>query len=260
MRDEGPLTTLPSDLQRELEAVLGVSALTVRPLGSSFGASLLRVTAGDGTYALKWATGGAPAAMLAAEAHGLRALAATGAVRVPAIVAWLAPDAHAPTALLTEWLDSAGAPLDPATLGAQLAALHRHTAPAFGLEADNFIGGTPQLNAWQPTWPAFFRTQRLLPQLTRAEAAGLLVASRRRAIERVVARLDDLLAVSGAPSLIHGDLWGGNVVASPGGRPALIDPAVSYSHREAEVAFTELFGGFAPRFYTAYSIQKPSVL
>ena len=233
-------------------------------MGASFGASLLRVSAGGTRYALKWAPGGAPAAMVAAEAHGLQALAATGTVRVPAIIAASneaalpMPD-HAlqPSFLLSTWLEGGGARPDQARLGEELAALHRTTAPAFGLERDNFIGGTPQTNGWAPDWPTFFREQRLQPQLALAEAGGLLSPVRRHTLERLLARLDALLAVPGAPSLIHGDLWGGNVVAGPGGAPALIDPAVSYSHREAELAFTELFGGFSHRFYEAYNAAWP---
>jgi fructosamine-3-kinase len=243
---------LPDDLREIIIAAIG-PLTAVAPLGGGFGARLLRVTAGCASYALKWAPPGSAAAMVAAEARGLRALAAAGAVRVPAVIAV----GEAPAFVLSEWLDGAGARPDQATLGEQLAALHRHTAPAFGLDRANFIGGTPQLNAWSATWPAFFREQRLLPQIARAAAAGLLPASRRHALERLVARLDDLLAAPASPSLIHGDLWGGNVVAAPGGAPALIDPAVSYSHREAELAFTELFGGFSARFYAAYAAAWP---
>ncbi|HMQ31833.1 MAG TPA: fructosamine kinase family protein, partial [Chloroflexaceae bacterium] len=150
-----------------------------------------------------------------------------------------------------------GARARRAVLGEQLAALHRHSAPVFGLERDNFIGGSPQPNGRLVSWPAFFRERRLLPQLDLAAANGLLPAARRRALERLAGRLDDLLASAEPPALIHGDLWGGNVVGAPGGAPALIDPAVSYSHREAELAFTELFGGFTPRFYAAYNAAWP---
>ncbi|NTU79287.1 MAG: fructosamine kinase family protein [Chloroflexales bacterium] len=244
---------LPDDLRERLEAALGAPISGVAPRGGGFGASLLRLSAGGAGYALKWAPGGPPASMVAAEARGLRALAATGAIRVPAMIA----TGDSPAFLLTEWIDGAGARPDMAALGEHLAALHRHSAPAFGLEADNYIGGTPQANGWQPTWPAFFRARRLQPQIAWAEAAGLLSTARRRTLERLVARLDDLLGVPAPPSLIHGDLWGGNVVAGPGGAPALIDPAVSYSHREADLAFTELFGGFTARFYAAYADAWP---
>lgn len=241
---------LPDVIRDAVVAAAG-PITAVAPRGGGFGASLLRVTAGGAPFALKWAPPGPAAAMVAAEAHGLRLLAAAGALRVPAVLA----AGEDPAFVLSEWLD--GARPDQAALGAGLAALHRQSAPAFGLDRANYIGGTPQPNAWTPGWPAFFREQRLLPQVARAAAAGLLPAPRRRALERLIARLDDLLDAPGPPALIHGDLWGGNVVAAPGGVPALIDPAVSYSHREAELAFTELFGGFARPFYAAYGAAWP---
>ena len=248
---------LPVAVRQWLEAAVAAPVNRLSPCGGGFGANVLRVTAGGAMYALKWAAGGLPVALISAEAHGLRTLAATATINVPTVVAVLASDGGGPAALLSTWLDGAGTSLDPVALGEELAALHRQTAPAFGFEADNFIGGTPQVNGWQPSWPAFFRTRRLLPQITLAATAGLLDAARQRTLERLLTRLDDRLAVSGAPALIHGDLWRGNVVAGPGGRPALIDPAVAYSHREAEIAFTELFGGFSPRFYAAYTAAWP---
>lgn len=246
------MTGLPAELQQVIEVRLGAPVRSVTALGSSFGAHLLRLAVGPASYALKWAAG-QPAAMVLAEAHGLQTLAAARAVPVPAVVA----TGDSPAFVLSEWIDGAGARPDQALLGEQLAALHRCTAPAFGLERDNYIGGTPQPNPWSPTWPTFFRDQRLLPQIARAAAAGLLPTQRRRALDRLAGRLADLLDVAGPASLIHGDLWSGNLVAGPGGVPTLIDPAVSYSHREAELAFTELFGGFAPRFYAAYIAAWP---
>lgn len=239
-----------------VEAALGAAVRRLEPLGGSFAGRLYRVRSGAGDFALKWADRPAPGA-LAAEARGLALLASAGAVRVPRVRA--VEDGAARAFLLIEWLDGGGARPDMAALGEALAALHRHSAAAYGLDHDNFIGGTPQQNQPHPDWPAFFRDRRLAPQIALAAANGLLPAHRRRALERVLARLDDLLAgVPRRPSLIHGDLWGGNLLAAdPGGAPALIDPAVSYADREAEIAFTELFGGFGPRFYAAYQAAWP---
>jgi fructosamine-3-kinase len=250
---------LPEPIAEAVAAAAG-PVRRVERLGGSFGSALARVTAGGARFALKWSVSPLPGA-LAAEAHGLRALAAAQAVRVPAVVAIADPSdsgGQGPAYLLSEWIEGDGARPDMAALGEGLAALHRATAGAFGLERDNYIGGTPQANGWLPAWPAFFRERRLAPQVAMAEAGGRLTPARRRALERVLARLDELLAGAGAaPSLIHGDLWGGNVVAGAGGAPALIDPASSYSDREAELAFTELFGGFGPRFYQAYNAAWP---
>ena len=251
---------LPDEVRAAVEAAAG-PITAVESLGGSFGARLLRVTAGGASYALKWARDDRPAAMVAAEAHGLRTLAAAGAVRVPAVAAALLAESSAlslqPSALLTEWLDGGGAPPPPAPLGGQPAAPPPPNPPRLGPARGHLIGGSPQPNGRLVSWPAFFRERRLLPQLDLAAANGLLPAARRRALERLAGRLDDLLASAEPPALIHGDLWGGNVVGAPGGAPALIDPAVSYSHREAELAFTELFGGFTPRFYAAYNAAWP---
>ncbi len=250
--------TLPTAVANLITTALGRPIEQVDHLGGSFGARLARVTIGGQRFALKWASGGPPAAMVAAEAHGLRTLAAANAIRVPTVVFACEANGDQPAIVLSEWIAGDGRPPDPAQLGEQLAALHRHTGAAYGLERDNFIGGTPQTNGWMEDWIAFFRERRLWPQIELAARNGLLPARRRQMLERVVNRLDEWLSgVPRVPSLIHGDLWSGNVIAGPGGAPALIDPAISYSDREAELAFTELFGGFSSRFYAAYQAAWP---
>ncbi|MDW8403461.1 fructosamine kinase family protein [Chloroflexus sp.] len=250
--------TLPTTVVHLITTALSHPIEQVELLGGSFGARLARVTVGGQRFALKWAASGPAAAMVAAEAHGLRALAATNTIRIPTVVFACEANGNQPAIVLSEWIENDGHPPDQARLGEQLAALHRCTGTAYGLDRDNFIGGTPQCNGWLDDWIAFFRDRRLLPQIELAGQNGLLPPRRRQALERVVSRLADWLSgVPRVPSLIHGDLWSGNVIAGPGGTPALIDPAISYSDREAELAFTELFGGFSPRFYAAYQAVWP---
>lgn len=243
-----------------IEATLGAPLHALELLGHSFASRLYRVRSPAGNFALKWAERPLPGA-LAAEARGLRLLAVAGAIRVPEVHTVHDPDVTggSPPFLLIEWLDGGGAAPDMAALGLALADLHRQSAAAYGLDHDNYIGGTPQSNSQQTDWPAFFREQRLAPQIALAEHNRLLPAARRRALERLLNRLDDLLAgVPRRPALIHGDLWAGNLLAAAAdGTPALIDPAVYYADREAEIAFTELFGGFGPRFYAAYNDAWP---
>lgn len=186
-----------------------------------------------------------------AEARGLKALAATNTVRVPNVLgigingdqAFLALE-HLPLV-----------PLDAKSamrLGEQLARLHHTTTENFGAEADNFIGSTPQHNHPHANWPRFFGQQRLLPQLHLAREKGL----ERQWVdmgEQLVDRLGGLFThLSIQPSLVHGDLWSGNVGALPDGKPVIFDPAVYYGHREVDLAMAELFGGFPPSFYVAY--------
>jgi len=191
-----------------------------------------------------------------AESEGLAALAAAGALRVPRVLACgtTAQDAF----LALEWLERGPAgERTEARLGQGLAALHRVTAARFGFARDNFIGATPQANGQLVSWPEFYRERRLRPQLDLAVANGfgpLLGECGERLLEGVGALLGQHAC---APSLLHGDLWGGNWFATADGEPAIFDPAVYYGDRETDLAMTQLFGGFGPRFYRAYAEAAP---
>jgi fructosamine-3-kinase len=199
---------------------------------------------------------GAVAAMLEAEAEGLAELARARAVRVPHVLACGRAGASAFLAL--EWLETGAATEASAErLGAQLAAQHAVSAPQHGWRRDNTIGSTPQANGTMTSWPEFFRERRLRPQLKLAVANGfgaLLEAPGERLLEGVGALLGTHRP---RPSLLHGDLWGGNWLATPDGEPAIFDPAVYYGDRETDIAMTALFGGFGPRFHRAYAARFP---
>jgi len=195
-------------------------------------------------------------AAFAAEADGLRELRQARVLRVPEVLATGVADSTAFLAL--EWIERGAADEDcERRLGTGLAALHSVTVARFGWWRDNSIGRTPQANAWSTDWVEFFRERRLRPQLalaTRQGFAGLL-ANRG---ERLLAALPALLAGhSPRSSLLHGDLWGGNWLASSAGEPVLFDPAVYYGDREADLAMTRLFGGFGAAFYRAYEAAAP---
>jgi fructosamine-3-kinase len=176
----------------------------------------------------------------AVEADGLAALAAAGAP-VPAV---LAVDEQF---LVLEHV--AGEP-DWAGLGAALAGVHRHTGEAFGWRRDNLIGSLPQANPLTADWSAFYAEQRIRPYL---DAPALPAAARRRLERALDGPLQALLATDPPASLVHGDLWSGNVVD---GR-WLIDPAVCWADREHELAFTALFGGVPEAFFAAYDEAWP---
>jgi fructosamine-3-kinase len=192
---------------------------------------------------------------LEAEADGLRELAAANAVRVPGPLAVGSTGRHAYLAL--EWLDLAGDGRD-APLGRALARLHRNTTPRFGWHRDNTIGGTPQLNGWLDDWPKFVRDRRLGPQLALAAGnghGGALARDGERVLDVVPALLAGHEPIA---SLLHGDLWSGNAGRLAfSGEPVIMDPAVYYGDREADLAMTELFGGFGPDFYAAYREAWP---
>jgi fructosamine-3-kinase len=192
--------------------------------------------------------------MFEAEADALRALAATQCIRVPQPVCIGTTAAQA--FLVLEHLDL-GDGGDAALLGEQLALLHRVPQARFGWAYDNWIGSTPQANAWQHDWIAFWREQRLGFQLTLAARNGYGGALQRDG-DRLLARLDALFdGYTPSPSLLHGDLWGGNHGYLADGTPVIFDPALYVGDRECDLAMSELFGGFAPDFYAAYRASWP---
>ena len=191
--------------------------------------------------------------MFAAEAAGLEELEAAGAIKVPHPIAHGVdgPKAY----LVLEWLPLGGRG-SGAELGRRLAALHRHTGRSFGWQRDNTLGSTPQPNPPGNDWLAFYAAHRLGYQLDLAARNGI----GRRIVESgeaLHARLADFFpGYSPPPSLLHGDLWGGNF-GYAWGEPVLFDPAVYFGDREADLAMTELFGGFPPEFYAAYREAWP---
>ena len=131
------------------------------------------------------------------------------------------------------------------------------TGPTHGLDHDNYIGSLPQENRPSESWLEFFSERRIGAQADLARAAGRLPGAVSRGLDRLLARLGDLLPDAVEPSLLHGDLWSGNYGVAGDGSPVMFDPAVYRGHREVELAFTELFGGFPRGFYTAYGSAWP---
>ena len=251
--------TLPASVRAEVDAaVAGLGAgpiVRAEGVGGGCVSPVARVEGSGGErWFLKWAAPEHPDGLLAAEAEGLRTLAATGTVRVPSIVA------AAPRWLLLEWIEPGAA--DDASwrrLGADLAALHRHRGEGWGASADNFIGPLPQANGPAAGWPEFWATRRLEPQVRRADAAGWLEARDRARLDRLMDGLPERIGVGDdeGPSTLHGDLWSGNVHMAAAGPPALVDPSAYRGHREVDLAMAELFGGFGPGFRAAYGEAWP---
>ena len=195
-------------------------------------------------------------AMFEAEAAGLEELRQAQAVRVPQVLSTGTSAGKAWLAL--EWIQS-GVPsrATDAILGEQLARQHRSTRPAFGWNRDNTIGSTPQLNNWDDNWVTFFRDRRLRYQLSLAGKNGHGGRLQYRG-EALLDRVSEFFSTyQPAPSLLHGDLWGGNRAADERGNPVIFDPAVYYGDREADLAMTRLFGGFGPALYAAYESAWP---
>lgn len=193
--------------------------------------------------------------MFEAEARGLDLLRQTDALYVPHVVGY--GQQLDKSYLILDYIDP-GQPDQQywETLGQSLAVLHSHTQSTFGLSFANYIGSLPQTNTPTLSGVDFFFEHRLLPQAGMAFYKGLLSKTAYDALFRLRNRLPDLLP-NERPALLHGDLWSGNVMVTEQGQPALIDPAVYYGFREADLAHTYLFGGFDQRFYDAYDEVFP---
>ncbi|GAA4915454.1 fructosamine kinase family protein [Mucilaginibacter defluvii] len=193
--------------------------------------------------------------MFDAEAKGLNLIASTNTIAVPQIV--MQGDAGDDSYLLLEWLDTkSAAAVDMRELGRQLADMHRVSAEYFGLPYNNYMGSLTQSNRQHSTWTEFFVNERLMPMISMARGKKLLDAGDVALFGRLYNRLAALFDEE-PPSLIHGDLWGGNYLIGSRGKPYLIDPAVSYGHREFDIAMTTLFSGFGNEFYDAYQDAFP---
>lgn len=192
--------------------------------------------------------------MFEAEAAGLAELESALALRVPHPIATGA--AKGESFLVLEFIELIGHG-DPTRMGQALARQHRKTSEKFGWIRDNTIGSTPQPNPWMDDWIVFLRDNRLGFQLKLAERNNL--SGKLQTLgEKLMAQLEDFFTgYRPKSSLLHGDLWGGNAAFAVSGEPVIFDPAVYYGDREADLAMTELFGGFGPGFYAAYREAFP---
>jgi fructosamine-3-kinase len=186
------------------------------------------------------------------EAEALAILARAAAIRVPQAVCQGGTSGMA--FLVLEYLPLANRG-SFAEMGRRLAKLHAVTNHCFGWHVDNYIGTTPQRNAPSADWIGFFRDQRLAFQIELARRGGLALPQ----AGVLLANLQQFFeGYQPLPSLLHGDLWSGNAgFLHDSGEPVLFDPACYYGDRECDLAFTEMFGGFAPQFFQAYRAQWP---
>jgi len=213
----------------------------------------LRVRYGDESYFVKLNTA-SRADMFAAEALGLRELQGSHTLRIPESLCW--GDDGESAWLVLEDLQLGGHG-DVAALGEGLAAMHRVTRERFGWDIDNTIGSTLQINTCEHDWVRFWRRHRLQFQLQLAAQnghGGRLQSQGEKLLEVFPALF---AGYTPSASLLHGDLWSGNYAFNRSGEPVIYDPAVYYGDREADLAMTELFGGFGADFYAAYRAHYP---
>lgn len=198
-----------------------------------------------------------------AESAGLNAIAQTKSIGTPRVLcSGITDDSPGYSFLLLEFINGKNCiPEYWETFAQQLAAMHQSSTTDFapggnyGFPNDNYIGAGKQINTLQESWISFFRDCRLKPQFQ--SAAHYFDSTDRKRIEKLLDRLDNFLIEPEHPSLLHGDLWSGNFLTGNDGRAWLIDPASYVGHAEADIAMTELFGGFSPAFYSAYQEAAP---
>lgn len=221
------------------------------------------------------------AAFFTAEAAGLNAIKSTGAISTPEILCTGTDDGEdvGYSFLLLKFIKSGGKKADYwETLGTELAAMHKadtsafikrsggrdakstdntnaHADGKFGFFQDNFVGARAQKNTPSSSWIDFYRDYRLAPQFR--DADSYFSSDDRKKITKLLDNLEHFLIEPDYPSLLHGDLWSGNVMCGPDGKAMLIDPACYVGNREADIAMTELFGGFPGEFYEAYKKAAP---
>ena len=241
-------------LADRLADALGVAPRSLEPLGGGCVGEVYRARMAVGPdVVVKVDRSGRP--RLDIEGAMLVYLGERSSLPVPRVL-------HAgPNLLVMEFVESGGAtPRADLHAADCLAALHGITSPdaRFGFECDTLIGGLRQPNPWTGSWLEFFRDQRLLHMAREAAGAGRLPGPTLARVKRLAERLERWIdSARSAPSLIHGDVWGGNVLISGDRVAAFIDPAISYADPEIELAFTTLFSTFSEAFYRRYAEHRP---
>lgn len=246
---------IPTELSTHLSEILD---LEIKNSHSVSGGSINRaakITTNKGDFFLKW-NRSMPDDFFEKEANGLRRLGrGKSNLRIPKVISTGEPESGQPGYLLMEFIEE-GRGGDSYEFGRQLAILHQTEAEQFGLETDNYIGSLPQSNRHHENWIDFFVKERINPQIQMAVDSGKLNSGFFQNWERLSAKLDEIFPPA-KPSLLHGDLWGGNYLFNSEGKAVLIDPAVYYGHPEMDLSFTKMFGGFSPEFYSGYESESP---
>tara|TARA_B110000914_G_scaffold103358_1_gene90606 strand:- start:121 stop:993 length:873 start_codon:yes stop_codon:yes gene_type:complete len=247
-----------ADLQLRLEKILSepVKLSTTVSGGCIADSQKLEMNSGK-LFFLKLALRG-KYGMFESEVQGLEELRKAVAVSVPEVIA------NEEDFLLLEWIEEGKDTNDSSMekLGFQFAELHRFHGKKVGFMQKNFLGDSPQINIPSSTgsenWATFFVENRLKYQAELADKNGYSTQKMRILLDLLIMKIPDLLSgTEEKPSLLHGDLWCGNYLVDVSGKPWLIDPAVYYGHREADLAMTSLFGGFSDIFYSAYKSAFP---
>jgi len=209
----------------------------------------------QGVFFLKWNDAKKFPDMFEAEAKGLNLLATANAIHIPKVIG--AGESSPYQFILMEFIESRTRSMNHwEVLGKELASLHKNSSSAYGLDHDNYIGSLPQFNNFKNSWVEFFISQRLNIQLKIGIDSHSIERPLVKKFDALYKKLPSILHEE-KPSLVHGDLWSGNLITDEKGNPCLIDPAVYYGNREVDLAMTQLFGGFHDSFYQSYRNSFP---
>jgi fructosamine-3-kinase len=246
---------LPKSIEQELEQKIpGFQCYSAETISGGDINSAALIDSNKGDFFIKWNYTKDFPDMFEKEALGLKLLADSNTIKIPEVITTGIAGRY--NFLVLEYLkpDSKDS-LFFHLFGKSLGQMHKNFGSYFGLDHNNYIGSLPQINEPKDNWIEFFIINRLEYQLKMAKDNSLVDSSILRKFDRLFPKLDSLIPKEKA-SLLHGDLWGGNYLASRDGA-ALFDPAVYYGHREVDIAMSKLFGGFDSEFYEAYNQEYP---
>lgn len=248
---------LPDTLRSQLTLDVGCTVLEVVPVAGGDISKAFRIRCSTGRRVfMKYSSEPEASDIFRAESIGLALLGASRVIDVPKVLKH-GSDGAGNAYILQEFVERGKpTPLFWDQFGMAMANLHGNTSAFFGFSHDNYIGRLKQSNQRLNSWPEFYAAQRLIPQMERAVQSGAMNQADARLLEGLCRRLENLCPQE-PPALIHGDLWSGNFICDTGGRPVLVDPSASFSHREMDLAMARLFGGFHQRFFESYADNWP---
>ena len=250
---------IPLDVRQNVSRVLNIDKSDgLRDFSHSGGGCINpggKLTTSEGTFFLKWNNARKFPSMFDSEARGLTLLQKSQAITIPKVIG--VNDDSENQFILLEFIEQG--PQRKSywkDLGSRLASMHKATNQVFGLDHNNYIGSLRQFNDSSQNWIDFFINQRLNVQLKLAMDSGLVGSQLLKSFDSLYLKLGSLLPQE-KPSLLHGDLWSGNIITTGNGEPCLIDPAVYFGCREVDLAMTRLFGIFPGEFYDTYMDRYP---
>lgn len=244
-------------INKELKNIYGnnFQLFSSIPLAGGDINTVYKLNTSEGSFCIKLNNSSKLQDLFEKEAAGLQHLESKSNFTLPKVIKWgtFSDQSY----LLLSFIET-GSPKNNywELFGGNLAAMHMQSANKFGLEYDNYIGSLKQCNSLENDWASFYTNQRLIPQTKLALDKGLVDTSFLKSIENLCSKLEELFP-NEPPALLHGDLWSGNFIIDSQSKPALIDPAIYYGHREMDLAMTMLFGGFHEQLYTVYNASYP---